>query len=78
MTTLEIRENLISKINITEDHEILSGVLDLLEFELDGNEGYTLTDIQKKSIALSKQQIKEGKVFTDIEADKLTDKWLNK
>ncbi len=77
MTTIDIKEQLISKIQVTDDKEILSGVLELLEFELNNMDTYTLTDSQKQSIALSKKQIKEGLVYSEEEADKLTDQWLN-
>jgi len=77
MTTLEIKQHLISKINVTEDQEVLSGVLDLLEFELSNNNCYLLSGSQKESIAISKQQIIEGKIYSEEEADALTEKWIN-
>jgi hypothetical protein len=77
MTTLEIKQHLISKISVTEDQEVLSGVLDLLEFELSNNNGYLLSESQKESIAISKQQIIEGKIYSEEEADALTEKWIN-
>ena len=77
MTTVDIKEQLISKIQVTDDKEILSGVLELLEFELNNIDTYSLTAAQKESIALSKKQIKEGKVYSEEEADKLTEQWLN-
>ena len=77
MTTLEIKQHLISKINVTEDQEVLSGVLDLLEFELSNNNCYLLSGSQKESIAISKQQVIEGKIYPEEEANALTEKWIN-
>ncbi len=77
MSTLELKQQLISKIQITEDEEILWGLLKMLEFELNNTEVYRLNKFQKEAIAISKQQIIDGKVYTEEEANKLTDEWLN-
>lgn len=77
MSTLELRQQLISKIQITEDEEILGGLLKMLEFELNNTEVYHLNKFQKEAIAISKQQIIDGEVYTEEEANKLTDEWLN-
>lgn len=77
MTMVDIKAQLISKIQVTDDKEILAGMLELLDFELNNLDTYTLTNAQKESIAISKNQLKEGKVYSEEEADKLTDKWLN-
>lgn len=77
MTSIELKEKLISKIQITDDKDILEGVLKLLQFELNSKEAFYLSETQKESIVLSKKQIKEGKIYSEEEADQLTDKWLN-
>lgn len=77
MSTLELRQQLISKIQITDDEEILGGLLKMLEFELNNTKDYHLNKFQKEAIAISKQQIIDGKVYTEEEANKLTDEWLN-
>jgi hypothetical protein len=77
MSTLELRQQLISKIQITEDEEILGGLLKMLEFELNNTEVYHLNNFQKEAIIISKQQIIDGEVYTEEEANKLTDEWLN-
>ena len=42
MTTLELQEQLISKIQTTTDEDVLKGVLSLLEFETETDEIYIL------------------------------------
>ncbi len=76
MTSVELKQQLISKIQITDDKDILEGILELLEFELNNKDTFKLTDEQKKSIALSKQQIMDGKVYTEEEGDQLMEQWL--
>ena len=76
MSTIELQQQLISKIQITQDDEILSGLLKMLEFELNNSEVYSLNESQKEAIAISKMQIINGEVFTEDEADKLTEEWL--
>ena len=77
MSTLELRKQLISKIQITEDEEILEALLKMLEFELNHSKVYHLNKFQKDAITIAKQQIVNGEVYTEEEANKLTDEWLN-
>ena len=78
MSTLELKDQLISRIQITDDDDILSGLLKMLEFELNNLEIYKLNSFQKESIEISKQQIINGEVYSEEEANKLTDEWLNR
>jgi hypothetical protein len=76
MSTLELQEQLISKIQITSDEDILEGVLRLLEFETSGDEIYLFNETQKPAIAKARQQVANGQFHIDVEVDKLTEKWL--
>ena len=78
MSTIELKNELISKIQVTDNEDILGSLLELLEFELNNTEIYKLNKLQKESIAISKQQILDGDVLTEEEANKLTDEWLNR
>jgi hypothetical protein len=77
MSTIELKNELISKIQVTENDDILGSLLELLEFELNDTKIYTLNKLQKESIAISKQQIIDGEVLTEEEESKLMDEWLN-
>ena len=76
MSTIELQEQLISKIQITTDEDILEGVLRFLEFETEKDEVYIFNDEQQQAIAKARQQIKDGQFYTNEEVDKLTEKWL--
>ena len=76
MSTLELQEQLISKIQITTDKDILEGVLRLLEFETSNDEINLFNETQKAAIAKARQQVANGQFHTDDEVDKLTEEWL--
>ncbi len=76
MSTIELQEQLISKIQITTDEDVLEGVLRFLEFETEKEEVYIFNNEQQQAIAKARQQIKDGQFYTNEEVDKLTEKWL--
>jgi hypothetical protein len=76
MSTLELQEQLISKIQITTDQDILESVLRLLEFETSSDETYLFNENQKAAIVKARQQVANGQFYTDDEVDKLTEEWL--
>jgi hypothetical protein len=76
MSTIELKQRLIEKIQVTDDNDILNGLLKLLEFELNATVTYKLNAHQKESIAMSREQITKGEVYTEDEVNKLTDEWL--
>ena len=76
MSTLELQEKLISKIQITADEDILESVLRFLEFETENNEVYILNEEQQQAIAKARLQVANGQFYTNEEVDKLTEEWL--
>ena len=77
MSPLELKKQLINKIQITHDEDVLGGLLRLLEFE--SKVGiYKMNDEQKTAIKIANEQIQLGDFYTEKEADKITDEWLNK
>lgn len=76
MTTRELKEQLISKIQITEDQDILEWLLGLLAQEPNQAEIYNLNNEQIAAIDRAEEQIKKGEYYSEEEADKLTDEWL--
>ena len=77
MSIIELKEKLISKINITNNDEVLQGMLRFLDFESKSGV-YKLDEDQKNSIGLAREQMNSGEFYTEDEANILTDKWLNK
>jgi hypothetical protein len=78
MSTVELRERLIDKIQKTEDDQLLEEACRLLEMEEAESDIYMLNGEQKEAIELSRQQIKEGKYLTDEQANQEIDEWLEK
>ena len=78
MSTIELRKQLIDKIQKTEDNKILEEVYRLLELESDDIEIYKLNADQKKGISEAREQIKNGQYLTEEQANKDIDEWLKK
>ena len=76
MSTIELQEQLISKIQITTDEDILEGVLRFLEFETDKEEIYTFNSEQQKAIAEARRQVANGQYYSQEEVEKLSERWL--
>ena len=76
MSTLELQKQLISKIQITTDQDVLESVLRLLEFETSSDETYFLNENLKVAIVNARQQVANGQFYTDDEVDKLTEECL--
>ena len=77
MSTSELKEQLISKIQITNEDYILEGLLRLWEFESNNSDIYKFNEEQRARIKESQEQYSRGEYYTEDEADKITDQWLN-
>ena len=78
MTTLEIKNKLIKRIESTEDQYILQEIHRLLDIDQDDLEPLQLTKEQRSAITKGQQDIKNGKHLTDKAADSQIDRWLKK
>jgi hypothetical protein len=78
MTSINLKEQLISQIQITEDIDILEWMLQLLMEESTGKGEYVLNAEQIIGIQRAEAQIISGDYYTEEEADKLTEEWLKK
>lgn len=78
MSTIELRNKVIERVQVTNDEDILEDIYRILEIEAndDDNEVYVLSETQKKLIELSRKQIREGKSFTNEEVNRETEEWL--
>ena len=77
MTTLELRNKVIGKINQINDDEILSEVYKILDNNFEDTEIYQLSDNHKIAIKTAIDQIQRGNFLTDEQANKEIDEWLN-
>lgn len=78
MSTIDIRKQLIDKIQNTQDGRILEEAYRLLELDIDDADIYQLNNSQKEAIAEARNQIKKGQFLTEEQANKEVDEWLNK
>jgi len=78
MTTIELKNKVISKINQLNDDEILEEVYKILYSNFDDNEIYQLSDNHIIAIEKAKAQIERGEYITNEKANKEIDEWLNK
>jgi hypothetical protein len=78
MTTLELKNRAIGKINQINDDELLTEVIKLLDNSFDDSEIYQLSDKHKIAIEEAKFQISNGEILTDEQANKEINEWLNK
>jgi len=78
MSTVELKERLISKILHTDSPELLGEVFRLLEIEEGEIEVLKLSDQQKQAILKGQEDIKNGHFLTNEQADQEISEWLNK
>ena len=76
MTTVELKNQIVSKVQIINDSDLLEAMLRLLEFETNETEVYVLGVQQKQAIEISRAQIKNGEFYTEEQANKITEEWL--
>ena len=77
MSTAEIREKLIKKIQSTSDERILLEATRLLEMEITESETpYKLTEEMNQTIEAAQAQIEKGEVISHHDANKQISEWL--
>ena len=78
MTTIELKKQIVSKLQTTNHSDVLEAMLRLLELESNETEVYVLNEHQEQAIEISRTQIKNGEFYTEEEADKITEEWLKR
>jgi hypothetical protein len=78
MESMELKKRLIDKIQKSENNYLLEEAYRLLELETQDIEVYKLNDEQKSAVAEAREQIKNGQVLTDEQANQEMDSWLKK
>jgi GTP-binding protein EngB required for normal cell division len=80
MSTIELKEKLIDKIQHTDDENILAEVNRLLGIETDNesDDVFIFSEDEKIKIEEARLQIKNGDFLTHDEANKEIDEWLEK
>ncbi len=77
MSTAELQNQVIKKIEAVTNDRLLREVLSFINVEMDDDTIVAVSDAQKKTIDKARKQIKDGLYSTNEEFDKEIDKWLN-
>jgi len=78
MSTLELKEMLIEKINGTDDEELLEEIAHLLDVELETTNGvYKMSAEQLAAVNEGLEQLKNGEWLSHEDAEREIDEWLN-
>ena len=72
----EIKRKLVETISNINDEELLKDTLDFLEFENEFRESNNLPEELIKKIEIGKEEINNGEVYTNDEANEEIRKWL--
>ena len=75
---VDLKEQLIKKIQATTDKDILEEVYRLLEINFNDDEDYNLTNEQKNAIKEAQEQIKKRDYLTEEQANNQVEEWLKK
>jgi len=78
MTTKELRNKVIRKINQVDDEEILNEIYRLLEDSIEDDEIFQLSENHIKAIEEAKKQIDQGESMTNEQANLEIGEWLNR
>lgn len=77
MTLTEIKSEIHKDVDKIDNAELLDVLKIFIETHILNPEEPKLSEFQLKRIEESRQQIKDGKFYTDDEVNELTDKWLD-
>jgi hypothetical protein len=78
MTTIDLKNKVIHKINQIDDDEILNEVYKLIDGHFDDEDILELSANHKHAIEEAKAQIARGEFYTKEQANQEIAEWLNK
>lgn len=76
MRTVEIRKRLIEEINLSSNKNLLEEMYNFLNHDNEIENIYKLSKEQKRAIAESREQVKNGQFLTNEEVDSEIEEWL--
>ncbi len=77
MTTNQLKKLLISKIDDTDDDELLRAVYKIMDHNSTDGLVFNLSDKQKTAVNAGLKDIENGETVSDEDLQKEIDKWLN-
>jgi hypothetical protein len=78
MSTIELREKLMEKINGIEDEALLHEIADFVDFEVESDDVYVLSPEEVEAVKDGIDQIERGMAISNEAARKIFDKCLGK
>jgi hypothetical protein len=78
MSTAELRNQIIHKLNTIDDEAMLSDIYKLVQMEASIETVYQLSDEEKEAVEMAFHDIYAGKTYSSSAADELLNKWLKK
>jgi hypothetical protein len=78
MSTIELKEKLIEKINGIEDEALLEEIAGLIDFDIESDDIYVLSPEEVEAVKDGIDQIEKGLAISNEEARKIFDKCLGK
>jgi cell division protein FtsX len=75
---VDLKQQLIDKIQLTTDKVKLEEIYRLLEIDFDEQEVYMLSAEQKSAVEVAQKQIKNGEFLSDEQANKEVEEWLKR
>jgi preprotein translocase subunit Sec63 len=75
---VDLKQQLIDKIQLTTDKVKLEEIYRLLEIDFDEQEVYMLSAEQKSAVNEAQKQIENGEFLTDEQATKEVEEWLKR
>ena len=78
MSTAELKNQIINKLNQINDEALLSDISRLIQMESKIEAVYNLSDDEKEAVELAFQDIDAGKIYSSSSANQLLKQWLKK
>ena len=78
MSIIELRKQIIEKLDSIEDEVILKEIYDIINLESGIDLVYKLTEEEKKAIDAGLKDIRDGKIVSSEKANDLIRGWLKK
>lgn len=78
MTTKELKYQLIERVLMLNDDDLLLDLIRLIDNESIDNDTYRLSNNHKLAVGEAIRQIENGEYLTNQQSNKETDEWLNK
>lgn len=78
MSTTDLKLKIINQITSVKDKRILEEIYRLINLESELDDTYILSEEEKKAVDIGLKDVKEGRIYTDEQADNLMREWLKK